>query len=466
MSKRLEKILLLLIDLFTINLAFFLWCRLRWVMGFYTEVSFIEILKISIIVYFFWLFLFLFYGQYRSVFAYSRIDEFISVTKTISIGAVLIFLITFDIERDITHPIQPGRLLIFLYWGIMIIFTGSGRIVLRTIHRKLLEMGIGRRKTLIVGWGKKAWELYDWISEAPAIGYDIVGFILAGGKTLKKKYKEVPVQGRLTHLNQVIQRENIQEILIAISNHSEQKLQDVIAQCNGTSVGMKIVPDLYDVIIGQVRTNQIYGFPLIEILPQLITPWELVVKRTIDVFFSLVILLGFLPLWFLIAVLIKIDSKGPIFYTQERVGKDGKVFKIIKFRSMVAAAERATGPVWAQDNDPRVTYVGRVLRKLRLDEIPQFLNILDGDMSLVGPRPERPFFVEQLKKEIPLYTRRLRIRPGLTGWAQVKGVYDQSIEHVKQKLEYDLFYIENMSFRMDLKIILNTIYVMLKGKGQ
>ena len=167
----------------------------------------------------------------------------------------------------------------------------------------------------------------------------------------------------------------------------------------------------------------------------------------------------------MIAAAIKIDTPGPVVYSQERVGKDGKVFKMYKFRSMRADAEKDSGPVWAPQHDSRVTKVGRFLRNTRLDEIPQFINVLDGDMSLVGPRPERPFFVEKLSKEIPLYHRRLKVRPGITGWAQIKQGYDRSIEDVKSKVRYDLFYIENMSFRMDLKILLFTFYIMLMGKG-
>jgi lipopolysaccharide/colanic/teichoic acid biosynthesis glycosyltransferase len=172
-----------------------------------------------------------------------------------------------------------------------------------------------------------------------------------------------------------------------------------------------------------------------------------------------------MPFWLLVALAIRIDSRGPVLYRQERVGRDERLFKVIKFRSMTESAEKDSGPVWANKQDPRITRVGKILRRLRIDEVPQFVNVLDGDMSLVGPRPERPFFVEQLAREIPLYKRRLKVRPGISGWAQVKHKYDENVEDVKRKVAYDLYYIENMSIRMDLKILMHTVAVVLSGKG-
>jgi len=217
--------------------------------------------------------------------------------------------------------------------------------------------------------------------------------------------------------------------------------------------------------MGQARTNQIYGFPLIDILPHRMPEWERKIKRLMDITISSAILIAFFPFWLLIAIAIKLDSNGPVFYKQERVGKDGKKFMIYKFRSMVHDAESKTGPKWAQREDPRMTWFGKLIRKPRLDEVPQFFNVLKGEMSLIGPRPERPYFVEKFKREIPFYARRLGVKPGITGWAQIKGEYDTTIDNVKTKLQYDLFYLENMSLRMDLKVIINTIYVMLLGKG-
>jgi exopolysaccharide biosynthesis polyprenyl glycosylphosphotransferase len=193
--------------------------------------------------------------------------------------------------------------------------------------------------------------------------------------------------------------------------------------------------------------------------------WEKKVKRIMDLLFSFIIIVLTLPATLATAIAIKLNSKGPIFYKQERSGLKGKVFNIYKFRSMYQDAESRTGPIWSTKNDPRITSVGRFIRKVRIDEIPQMINIFKGEMSLVGPRPERPFFVEQLSKDIPLYKRRLTLRPGLTGWAQVKHKYDENVEDVKIKLRYDLFYIENISIRLDLKIIFRTVFVVLFGKG-
>jgi exopolysaccharide biosynthesis polyprenyl glycosylphosphotransferase len=200
-----------------------------------------------------------------------------------------------------------------------------------------------------------------------------------------------------------------------------------------------------------------------ELLPDLMPAWEKKAKRLLDVVVSLVVLIAIAPVCALVAVLIKLDSKGPVLFTQKRVGKDGKIFTMGKFRSMVENAEQHSGPVWAEKDDPRITRMGRIIRRLKIDEVPQLFNVLRGDMSLVGPRPERPFFVESLEREIPLYRRRLRVAPGLTGWAQTKQGYDTSIDDVKEKLKYDLYYIENMSLRMDAKILLRTLFVALRG---
>ena len=296
MSKTLEKILLFLVDLVTVNTAFLIWIRIRDHMGFFTQTSFWSGLGISLIIFFFWLLGFIFYGQYRTAFTRSRTDEFLNVVKAVTAGVIVIFLATFDLQQDVSKPFTVSRLMIVIYWGLMVLLVGSGRVLLRTIHRKLLILGIGRRKAVIIGWGEKAKELCDLVFKAPALGYDIVGFVLPE-RARQGDYRGIPVRGSIADLNRLIRKESIQEVLIALARRSEKRLKQVIQQCDGTTAGIKIVPDLYDVIIGQVRTNQIYGFPLIEILPQFMAPWEMVIKRLGDIGFSLIVLIGFLPVW-------------------------------------------------------------------------------------------------------------------------------------------------------------------------
>jgi len=240
----------------------------------------------------------------------------------------------------------------------------------------------------------------------------------------------------------------------------------VIDQVDVPDVSVKILPDFYQMIIGLNRTNQIFGLPLIDVVPDPMPSWERGTKRLFDISLSLLILIVLSPLMLLVALLVKLTSKGPAIFAQERVGRYGKPYVMYKFRTMISDAEKHTGPVWATENDPRITPLGRFMRKTRLDELPQLFNVLKGEMSFVGPRPERAHFVDQFKKEIPLYSRRLRVRPGITGWAQVKWKYDANLEDVKEKTKYDLFYVENMSLRMDLKILLNTLITVFTGKGQ
>jgi exopolysaccharide biosynthesis polyprenyl glycosylphosphotransferase len=243
-------------------------------------------------------------------------------------------------------------------------------------------------------------------------------------------------------------------------------MMEVITQANGSPVSIKIVPDMYEVISGLARTEQIYGIPLIQVNPNLNTLYNRYSKRVLDLIIAIPSFILISPFWGIISILIKFDSPGPILYKQNRIGENHRKFTIRKFRSMKYDAEMKTGPIWASDADPRVTRVGSWLRRFRLDEIPQLLNVIKGEMSIIGPRPERPFFIEQLMQEFPFYYRRHKIRPGITGWAQIKQPYDRDINDVRKKLKYDFYYIENLSFSLDMKILASTAWVMLSGKGR
>ncbi len=463
MGRKKEIIILLLSDAFTICVAWGLYFLFRVRSGWIPVAGEPDVFLPMVFVYLFWLLVFWIVGLYRSWYAASRLDELALVLKTTLFGCLFLFFAIF-VDDGGQESVVSSRVLIGAYWLLLFVFVSAGRTAIRSIQRRMLIAGIGRHKTLIVGSAERSRELYEEVQKFPGLGHEVVGFVRLDRRKAVRGDHGLPVLGAIEDLGQFITHMGIQEVLIALDTKDHDRLLGIIAKCGGHRVGLKIVPDLYDIISGQARTNQIYGFPLIEISPQLMPPWEEATKRIIDVAVCGMALLLSSPFWVLIASMIKLDSPGPVFYKQERVGKDGVPFNIIKFRSMRQDAEKS-GPQWAHKKDPRITRFGFILRKLHLDELPQTINVLKGDMSLVGPRPERPVFVERLTREIPFYPRRLRVRPGITGWAQVKHKYDESIDDVKKKVEYDFFYIENMSLRMDFKILMNTLYHMLLWKG-
>ena len=464
MSKRIEKLFILIIDFLTINISFILFFFLRTKTGLFALIILPELFVPMLALFVYWLVIFTFVGMYRTWFAASRFDELATLFKSTFVGIfILFFLIFLD---DYYHNIDSkARILIFIYWGLFLFFVGGGRILIRSFQRSLIIKGIGRRNVIIVGFNPKANEVHDQIIEHRALGLDAAAYAAVDKVNLNKSYKGIEVRGTIKNLSSMIDIYNAKEVIIALDNDNRDLLVDVISECESKNVGLKIVPDLYEILSGQARTSQIYGVPLIDIMPQLMPEWEKRLKRIIDILVSLFILVITFPVTLITALTIKIDSTGSAFFRQERCGIEGTVFKMIKFRSMRQDAEKHSGPVWSSKNDPRITRIGKIIRKVRIDEIPQMINVLKGEMSLVGPRPERPYFVEMLSKEIPYYKRRLKVRPGITGWAQVKHKYDETIEDVKIKLRYDLFYIENMSLRMDFKILFRTIFVVLFAKG-
>jgi exopolysaccharide biosynthesis polyprenyl glycosylphosphotransferase len=464
MNKKFEKILIFTTDYLTINLSWIIYYQLRVNSRWFTLLAMPEFVVPMLVIYFYWLVIFTFVGMYRTWFASSRLDEISTLFKASFVGIFVLFFIIL-IDDYVNNAASTARILIFIYWGLFLLLTTTGRLFVRYFQRNLLIKGIGRRNALIVGFNDNAKEVQDQLKQHPALGLDVVGYIKVHNECSESEYNGIKTIGAVDELPEVIDHFNAKEVIIALDREDKDTLVEIIAKCESKNVGLKIVPDLYEILSGQARTAQIYGIPLIDIMPQLMPEWEKRLKRLIDISVSLVFLMLSSPVLLITAILIKLESKGNVFYRQERCGINGSTFKIIKFRSMRNDAEKLTGPVWSQKDDPRITKIGKLIRKTRIDEIPQVINVLKGEMSIVGPRPERPFFVEKLSKEIPYYKRRLKVRPGITGWAQVKHKYDENIEDVKIKLRYDLFYIENMSIRMDFKILFRTIFVMILGQG-
>ena len=427
----------------------------------------------------FWVLTFFFFGLYRERYAASRFDELVSLAKVITIGLLVLFFVLFIglLDAGRAHTTMA------FYWGVVFGFVALGRVAVRSVQKSLILRGYGRHRALIVGWSDEVERLYEEVARYPAAGLEVVGAVrmrrdedgpeevggrsyVAGGDGAELLTAVRTDATAIQALPRLIDELAVQDVLITLSSNDHEPLLEVLRLCDGKSVSLKLVPDFYTLIGGMARTEHMYGLPLIEVLPEPMPPWEQASKRLFDLLVASLVLAVGLPAWVVLALLVRLTSPGPAIYRQQRVGQHGRVFTMYKYRTMRNDAERHTGPVWATADDPRYTPIGRWLRKTRMDEVPQFWNVFKGEMSLVGPRPERPFFVEQLAQEIPLYNRRHRVKPGITGWAQVKWKYDASLEDVRQKVKYDLFYIENMSLRMDFKILFRTIHTALTGKGQ
>lgn len=419
----------------------------------------------GLIISLYWMLIFVVMGSYKKLYLVSRLDEFIKVLKASVLGALILYFVI-NINENIS--IKDQRIIILTYWGTIFVLLALNRFIVRTIQRYYAQKGKGLHRTVIVGTGHTAKVAYDDLNRNKTLGMQVLGFIQVNGKApdLDSGIDEEDVIGNLDQIRDILEERQVQDILVALEPDRRQDLVEVISKVDSPDVSLKLLPDFYQLVSGLSKTNQIFGMPLVEISPEPMPLWEKTIKRILDILVSVVILLVTFPFLIIIGMAVRLTSPGPAIYKQKRVGRHSKLFTIYKYRTMLNNAEKHSGPTWATKDDPRVTKLGYWLRKLRIDEIPQLINVLKGDMSLVGPRPERPHFVEQFSKQIPLYTRRLRVRPGITGWAQVKWKYDSSLDDVKEKTKFDLFYIENASLRMDAKILINTIITIIKGKGQ
>ena len=434
-----------------------------------------------------WLLLFAFSGLYADRYARGRLDELVTLARVVVFGSLVLF---FGLVID---RLDGGalRVAIATYAVAELGAVGAVRLALRSAQKALVVRGYGRHRAVVVGWSDRVETLYHDLARYPAVGIEIVGAVrlrvpsgvhvlagddapsvierFPGGDALPEGAIEVTATGApeaaVAELPALIDRLGVQDVLIALGSDDHATLDEVLRVCDNRPVTLKLVPDFYAAVGGMARTEHTYGLPLIEVLPEPIPVWERRTKRLVDVAVAAAALVVGAPVWLAVGALVRMTSPGPVLFRQTRVGRLGRPFTMLKFRTMVDGAERQTGPVWAEREDPRVTPVGRWLRRLRIDEVPQMWNVLVGQMSLVGPRPERPFFVDRLKDQIPLYSRRHRVQPGITGLAQVKWHYDTDLDDVRQKLKYDLFYIETMSLGLDAKILFQTLRTAFAGNG-
>jgi exopolysaccharide biosynthesis polyprenyl glycosylphosphotransferase len=351
------------------------------------------------------------------------------------------------------------------YLAYTFFITYSFRVVVTTrTNRKIQTRKIGFN-TLLIGSNEKALDLYKNImNNKISSGHKFVGFVNIYEKDNYCLCEYMPHLGSVDNLKNIIKEHQIEDIIIAVESQEHKELERVITKTEGESVIIKAIPDNCDILTGKVKIDALFDEPLVPISHELMPQWQMNFKRFMDVSVSVFVLVFFFPLYLFLAFGVKFSSPGPIFYSHYRVGKRGEPFKIFKFRSMRIDAE-ADGPALSSENDPRITNFGKFLRKMRLDEIPQFYNVLIGDMSLVGPRPERQFFIDQIVVKAPHYSHLLRVRPGITSWGQVKYGYAKDVDEMVQRLKYDIIYIENMSIYIDIKILIYTIRTVLLAKG-
>jgi exopolysaccharide biosynthesis polyprenyl glycosylphosphotransferase len=409
-----------------------------------------------------WLLLYYLQGTYHDI---KRLYRFKLVNLTFIgtvIGSIaLFFLLLLDDEISGYQVYYKSIILLF---GIHFLVTLIPRLIFVTVLVKRIQSGRNGFSTVLIGGSDKAVEIYKEINQLPKNIYRFIGFININGVD-RQLENDLPYLGHIDDLERILQENNVEEAIIALESTEHDKLKSIVSRLEGGDLSIKILPDMYDILSGSVKMTNIFGALLIQLNVETMPVWQQTLKRLMDVLVSIVSIILLLPLYLAMAIAVKVSSPGPIFFLQERIGRNGKAFNIVKFRTMFVDAEKL-GPQLSSANDPRITPIGKYMRKLRLDEFPQFYNVLIGDMSLVGPRPERQFYIDQIIQIEPQYLHLTKVRPGITSWGQVKYGYAENVDQMLQRMKFDLLYLKNRTLALDMKIMLYTILIVVKAKGK
>ena len=437
--------------------------RKTYIENYHFELNY-KLIYSTIIISVLWVLLYAALGQYKNAYKKYRIKE---VTQTISQSLLGIILIFFGLLLD--DQINSYQDYYNLVLAIIILHTTLTflpRIIITSNLVSKIHKGKIGFNTLIIGSRNKAKEtLLEIRGLKKSSGYFFKGYISTNGGPDMMTTTGLEKLGDYSDLKQVINSHQIEEVIIATEPKEHEKINTIINDLADLNVKIKVIADMYNILTGSVKMSSIFGALLIAVNPEILSPWEKITKRIVDVILSAIAIILLSPIFILLSLIIKSGTKGPIIFKQERIGINGKPFMIYKFRSMFNEAEK-DGPQLSSQHDPRITPIGKFMRKTRLDETPQFFNVILGDMALVGPRPERQFYIDKIIAEAPHYKHILKVKPGITSWGQVKFGYAENVEEMVARLKFDLLYVENMSLVLDLKILFYTAIIMIKGDGK
>jgi len=398
------------------------------------------------------------YRQYYIPRAVSRVDQFYSIFAAVSIGTLLAVAISVFSFKNSIFEVDFPRAMIIYAWMFSIILIMLGRILHQVLRMSLRDRGFGKDRLIVVGTGETAKMILQRIAWSPQLGYEVIGVI--DGDSEEEQIEGAPIIGNPEDLPDLIEEHSVDEVIVAIPEKGHREVVRVISYCERGRVSIKVFPDFFQFIASEADIDDLGGLPLLSIRDFAMRGYMLFFKRLMDILGSIVGLIILSPLMMLTAVAVKLESPGPVFFVQERMGLDGRPFLMLKYRSMRQDAE-VTGPGWTTKDDPRRTKLGTLLRKIDVDELPQFVNVLLGEMSLVGPRPEQPYYVNMFRESVPRYMERHREKAGMTGWAQVNGLRGDT--SVIERTRYDIWYSENWSILLDIKIMLRTIWQLAGG---
>jgi exopolysaccharide biosynthesis polyprenyl glycosylphosphotransferase len=411
----------------------------------------------------FWLIVYAASGFYQNIFRRSRLRDTQNTFLTSGFGVLVLFFSIF--LDDSVANYSDYYYSLFGYFFLHFFVTLFFRVIISTGTIRKIQRREWGYESVLIGSGKNAHKLYHELQNAKkSEGFDLKGF-LTEDENPEATLNGLPNLGHWKNIAAVIEDLNIKDVILCMDEEYHTRVMETVDVIQNQNVKLKIMPDSYGMVMGMVKMNNILGAMLVEVDFEVMPQWQKTIKRSFDLLSSTVALLLLSPLFLLLAIWVKLDSKGRVFFTQERIGFQGKPFQIIKFRSMRSDAE-TKGPQLSSEHDDRRTKAGIFLRKTRLDELPQFWNVLVGDMSIVGPRPERQFFIDQIVQKAPIYTRLHRIKPGITSWGQVKFGYASNVNEMVERMKYDILYLENMSLGLDVKICIYTALIMIQGRGK